>query len=193
MKTAVTILNHNLPEWTDNLYESLKPYERDDYDVIVLDNGSDKDKISKYTTLVSEQNCYFGGGLEQARRFMMESGKYDSLLFLNNDLMVHGYNFVLELRKAMEGRVKVVSPCFFNIEPNGQCHWKTMHNHQSPTPRVVPFVDLQAPLLHMDVLLALGEIDPDLYWGWGIDVLIAHLCRKHDWKMVVCDNVSMIH
>ena len=29
MKTLVVILNHNLPDYTNKLYESLKPFEKD--------------------------------------------------------------------------------------------------------------------------------------------------------------------
>ena len=40
LKTLAVIYNHNLPEMTDKLWEELKPYERDDYDLILIDNGS---------------------------------------------------------------------------------------------------------------------------------------------------------
>ena len=50
MKTLAVIYNHNMPEITDSLWESLKPYERDDYDLILIDNGSRDDRKSKYTT-----------------------------------------------------------------------------------------------------------------------------------------------
>ena len=50
MKTLAVIYNHNLPGMTDNLWEALKPYERDDYDLILIDNGSSDGGKSKYTT-----------------------------------------------------------------------------------------------------------------------------------------------
>lgn len=203
-KTAVIILNCNLPDYTDMLYESLKPYERDHYDVMVFDNGSKPEGMSKYTSYRSEVNGFFGGGFEAARQITLSDPKYDSLLFMNNDLTVHGMNFVKSLRNAMfylesvyndspiEGG-DVVSPCFFNIEPNQQCHWRTMWNWGSSRPRVVPFVDMQGPLMSRRLLEAMGPVDPDLVVGWGIDVYMAHICRQNNWKMIVCDNVSMMH
>jgi cellulose biosynthesis protein BcsQ len=62
-KSLVAILHYNTPSYTDTLYELLKPYEREDYDLIVIDNGSDLGKSSKYATFRLEENVYFGGGL----------------------------------------------------------------------------------------------------------------------------------
>lgn len=193
MKTAAIILNHNLPAYTDMLYESLKPYERNDYDVMVFDNGSSPEGTSKYTTYKSDTNGFFGGGFEAARQIVLSDNQYDSLLFLNNDLTVFGYNFVRHLRKCMLDGSRVVSPCFFNVEANGQCHWKTMHNWGMDKPRKVPFIDLQAPLIRRDVLEEMGPVDPDLILGWGLDVFIAHICNVNGWSMSVVDSVSMLH
>ena len=60
-KTLVAILHFNSTHYTDTLYEMLKPYEKDDYDLIVIDNGSDLNKTSKYTTHRLEDNVYYGG------------------------------------------------------------------------------------------------------------------------------------
>ena len=211
-KTAVIILNCNLPDYTDILFESLKPYERDDYDVMVFDNGSTPEGMSKYTTYRSETNGFFGGGFESARQITLANPEYDSLLFMNNDLTVHGMNFVRSLRSEMFSTklseddayttwwkenhpivYDVVSPCFFNIEPQGQCHWKTMRNWGSKSPREVPFVDMQGPLMSRRLLEAMGPTDPDLMYGWGLDFVMALTCERNDWKMAVCDNVSMLH
>ena len=210
MKTLAVILNCNLPTYTDFLYESLKSYERDVYDVTVFDNGSKPEGVSKYTTYRSETNGFFGGGFEAARELVVSSSIYDSLLFLNNDLTVHGVNFISALRTAMfrfefplmdndfsrAGTViqnDVVSPCFFNIEPDKQCHWKTMWNWGRKEPRIVPFVDMQGPLMSRRLLEAMGPTDPFLQYGWGIDFWMALTCERNNWKMAVLDNVSMLH
>ena len=89
MKTLAVIYNHNMPEMTDKLWESLEPYKKDDYDLILIDNGSKPEGISQYTTHETGQNTYFGGALNIAFQFFLESGEYDSLLSLNNDLILH--------------------------------------------------------------------------------------------------------
>lgn len=158
-KTAAVILNHNLPDYTDMLYESLKPYERNDYHVIVFDNGSDKAGQSKYTSYATGQNVYFGGGFNAAMGMVLDNDCYDSLLFLNNDLTIHNNRkFVKTLRDCMFSKISVienfdgtggtlvkkeilppnipafdiVSSTFYNDEETdlkGGCHWKTMKNY----------------------------------------------------------------
>jgi GT2 family glycosyltransferase len=216
-KTAAIILNHNLPVWTDRLYKSLKPYERDDYELMVFDNGSKEENVSEHTTFRSEENLYFGGGFHAGMQVVLEDEQYDSMLFLNNDLTVFGYNFVRTLREAMFREVAdgyglygaprglapintkieiihdIVSPCFYNIEPEGQCHWKTMHNWGSNIPREVSFIDFQCPLISRRLLKEVDQIDADLMYGWGVDTYLAILCKKKGWEMAVLDYVSVLH
>ena len=66
MKTLVVIYNHNMADLTDQLFEALKPYEKDLYDTVIIDNGSRPEEKSKYTTYETEKNCYFGGALNLA-------------------------------------------------------------------------------------------------------------------------------
>lgn len=204
MKTAAIILNHNLPDYTDMLYESLKPYERDDYDLMVFDNGSPKEGVSKYTSYRSEENGYFGGGFHAAMEIVLADEQYDSMLFLNNDLTVHPYNFVKVLREEMfsaripqlstgDENFDVVSPTFYNVEPKGQCHWKTMHNYGKKDTRQVPFIDFQCPLISKRLLKEVGRIHPSLSMGFGIDFLFALTCQDKDWKMGVVDRLSVLH
>ena len=181
-KTAVIILNCNLPDYTDMLYESLKPYERNDYDLMVFDNGSTPEGMSKYTTYRSEVNGFFGGGFEAARQIVLTDERYDSLLFMNNDLTVHPYNFVRALRNEMfdpTGNIvfDVVSPCFYNVEANGQCHWKTVHCFGNESIRTVPYVDFQSPLISRRLLSEIGPIHPTLMMGFGIDFHLALFCK----------------
>jgi hypothetical protein len=136
---------------------------------------------------------------------VLEDEQYDSMLFLNNDLTVHPYNFVRSLRNGMYPdpwfpanppvlqNFDVVSPCFYNVEPDGQCHWKTMHNWGSKAPREVPFIDFQCPLISRRLLEDISQIDADLMWGWGIDTLFAITCKQKGYKMAVIDYLSVLH
>ena len=100
-KTLAAILHYNTTKYTDSLYEMLKPYEREDYDLVVIDNGSDKDKTSKYTTFRLEENVYYGGGLDVTMNYFIDNTQYDSMMLLNSDLIIHGQNFVKSLRNEL--------------------------------------------------------------------------------------------
>jgi GT2 family glycosyltransferase len=192
-KTLAVILHYNTPEMTDRLYEQLKPYEGADYELVVLDNGSPEDGRSKYTNYRCSENVYFGGGLNLAMNILLENPQYDSLLFLNSDLIVHGYRFVKTLRKEMfEGGYKIISPAVIQPEKS-QCHWPTMHCWNSDVVRDVPWIDFQCPLIHRDLIEKINQFDTDLIFGWGIDVYSGVICNENGWKQGVVDYCPAIH
>lgn len=197
MKTAAFILNHNLPEYTDTLYESLKPFEKDTYDVFVIDNGSNDVGTSKYTSFKLEQNVYFGGGFNAAMQYTIDNKEYDSMLFLNNDLVIHSYNFVKSLREEMfngsEIKYDIVAPSFYNIEPKGQCFWKSMHNWCSADVREVDYIDFQSPLISRRLLEHVKEIDADLIYGWGVCFYFAMVAKKYGYKLGMVDRCCILH
>lgn len=181
-----------MPEITDKLWESLKPYERDDYDLIIIDNGSKPEGKSKYTTYETGQNTYFGGALNIALDFFLQNDQYDSLLSLNNDLILQGPNFVKTLRKEMHaGDFKIISPCVLQVE--NQCKWKYMHCWNSEETREVKWVDFQAPLIHRDFIEKIKQFPNELIYGWGQDVLSGIICEQEGWKVGVVDRCPLIH
>lgn len=192
-KTAAFILNHNLPDYTDMLYESLKPYERTDYDLFVIDNASSTEGKSKHTSFELEENVYFGGGLNAAMQYTLENKEYDSMMFLSNDLTIHPYNFVKALREEMLSGYDIVSPSFYNVEPNKQCFWKSMHSWSAKDTRLVDYIDFQCPLISRRLLEEVKEISPDLKYGWGICFYFALLAKQKNWKLGMVDRCCVLH
>jgi len=191
MKTLAVIYNHNLPSITDSLWESLYPYCKDDYDMMLIDNGSTPEGKSRHTTHETGQNTYFGGALNIAMQFFLDSD-YDSLLSLNNDLILQGPNFVKTLRDEMfKGDYKIVSPSVLQV--NNQCKWKYMHCWNSKGTRDVKWVDFQAPLLHRDLVEKINQFPDELMYGWGQDVLSGVICEQENWKVGVVDKCPLIH
>jgi hypothetical protein len=200
MKTLAIILHYNTPQYTDALFEILEPEQKSgNYDLIVLDNGSDEGKKSKYNSHTLDTNVYFGGGLNAAMDWMMAVPDYDSLLFLNSDLIV-GNNFVKALRgDAFLNGWDVSSPCIIQPEKT-QNHWKQMLPWGSSRGREVRWIDLQCPLIsrrfvqHIhDTKTTENYIDPLLIRGWGIDMWLGIICETQGWRTGVCDHVPAVH
>lgn len=194
MKTLVAILQYNTFELTDSLYETLKPYEEDIYDVAVIDNGSHKDKVSKYTTHALEENVRYGGGVSVILDLFLESSEYDSVIILNNDILLHGANYIKTLREEMfKGDFKLISPCILEPHTGDQTIWKTMRPWNTGATREVPFIDYQAPMFSRELAEKIHPIPSKLIYGWGIDCLSAMICEENNWKMGVCDKTPTIH
>lgn len=191
-KSLVAILHYNTTSYTDTLYELLKPYERDDYDLIVIDNGSDIGKSSKYSTFRLDENVYFGGGLDVTMNYFIENKQYDSMMLLNSDLVVHGHNFVRSLRKELFSYedLVLVSGCVLQPEKN-QCHWKMIHNWGHNQLRFVPWVDYQCSLLKRRLVEEIKGFGSR--FGWVQDVMTGIVCEDNNWKIAVCDWLPVIH
>ena len=193
MKTLVVILQYNTHHLTDSLYETLKPYEEDVYDLVVLDNGSEEGKVSKYATYALEENGYYGGGLNAALGLFIES-QYDSVMVLNNDILCHGKDYVKTLRQEMfDNDFMIISPCVLEPHTGDQTIWKPMRPWHTGTTRIAPFVDFQAPLLRREFVEEIYPFDHQLRYGWGQDHLSGIICDQKGWKIGVCDKVPIIH
>lgn len=191
-KSLVAILHYNSTKYTDVLYEMLKPYEKGDYDLVVIDNGSDEDKKSKYTTFRLEENVYYGGGLDVTMDYFIEQKQYDSMILLNSDLIIHGYNFIKGLREELLSRedYMIVSGCVLQPERN-QCHWKMVHNWGHKEIRQVPWADYQCSLLKREFVEHVKGFGSK--FGWVQDVMSGIICYDKGWKIGVCDWLPVIH
>lgn len=191
-KSLIVILHYNTIKYTDVLYEMLKPYERDDYELIVLDNGSDIEKSSKYTTHRSDENTCFGGALDMAMELFIESPQYDSLGFYSSDIMLHGNTFVKTLREQLfkQKDLMVISPCVIQPEQS-QCFWKQMHCWNSTDLRIVPFVDYMCPLMKREFVEKAKSFGSK--YGWVQDLMTGFICEDNKWKIGVCDWTPIIH
>jgi Methyltransferase domain len=189
-KTAVFILNHNLPEETDALYSSLAPYQGQDYDLFVLDNGSNEGRSAKNSTHHLKENIFWGGALNWAFRFIIENSNYDSLLFLNNDLSLNPSGFVSGLRRELfSGGYQLITPTLAGISqpwPQMQC-WYTGQT------RPVKWIDMQAPLFHRMLIESVGQFDESLKYGWGQELACARVCEAKSWSTGVADHICVEH
>lgn len=191
-KSLVVIIHHNTIDYTDALYEMLKPYEGDDYEVVVLDNGSHEGKSSKYTTYRSEENTGYGGGLDLSMGLLLENPQYDSVAVLNSDLILHGYNLMKELRKALFSQpdLMVVSPCVIQPKPN-QCFWKAMHCWNATEVRIVPSVDFQFVLMKREFVEKVKAFES--HYGWVQDMMTSFHCEDNGWKIGIVDWCPIVH
>ena len=193
MKTLAIILNHNLPEYTNFLYNELKKHQTESYDVLIFDNASSYEGQPDVVHLQTLENCYFGGAMNLVFDFILENEEYDSLLFLSNDIILHGYNFVDTLRKEMfEQDYTILSPSVLQVrlEPD---MWKQMHNYGTQNVRQVPWVDFMSPLIHRRLIEEIKQFDNRLIYGWGLDIYAGLVCEQKDWKIGIVDYLTIAH
>jgi len=91
-RVAVLMVSHNYPQLTDNLCEKIIERTKGvDYDLYVIETGSQLNLLSKYTSLWVNDSCRMTRGfnlLKHYADFMLESKsnqKYDAYVLFVND------------------------------------------------------------------------------------------------------------
>jgi hypothetical protein len=123
MKSIATIiLNRNLPDPTDKLYEHLKKYDNKETDVYVLEAGSDKEKLSKNCTWhanseqIIKQGLRYSRGMNYALLNLWKEKKwkqYDAFFLITNDSELSPDKTLAPMKKILQDhpRVGILSPC----------------------------------------------------------------------------------
>jgi hypothetical protein len=127
-KVSIIILNWNGLEDTIECLESLKKITYPNYEVIVVDNGSEgndvevlREKFDDWVHLIgNDRNYGFAEGSNIGMRYALANLNPNYILLLNNDTVVDP-DFLTELVKAAESDVKIgiVGPKTYSYgEPN---------------------------------------------------------------------------
>lgn len=124
-KISIIILNWNGLNHTVQCLESLKKISYPNYEIILVDNGSDnnegevlKNKYKDYIRLIKiRKNRGFAGGNNIAIQKVIEEKKSKYILFLNNDTIVKK-DFLEKLVEEIERneRIGIVSPKILKID-----------------------------------------------------------------------------
>lgn len=115
------ILNRNLPEPTDRLYEHLLKYDSYKNDIYVLEAGSDQNKLSKYCTWYADEPQIIKMGLRYSRGMnyallkLFKDKKwenYDAFFLITNDTELNQKPTIEELVKILKDhpRIGILSP-----------------------------------------------------------------------------------
>ena len=194
-KTLYIILNHNAGQISTIYYEEMKYYqEQDNFDLLLIDNGSKPSERSMHTTHSFKKNVYFNGAIQWAFKYMLDHPEYEYLVFSNNDIFLHGYRFVENMVTiAEENNFTMIAPA--GIEGNaGQNFWPIMHCWYKKEPRVVPWIDFICPFINRRLIEEIQQFPS--WWrtpSYGFDDYCSIICNRKGWKIAVSDLMTIFH
>ncbi len=121
-RVATIILNRNLPEPTEKLYEHIYNNENNLTDIFVIEAGSDKELVSKYCTWHVKKDDVLVKGLRYCRGmnyalFELSKSKkfesYDAFFLLTNDTILCQKNTLERLLEILDNhkQLGIISPC----------------------------------------------------------------------------------
>ena len=121
-RVATIILNRNLPEVTELLYDHIKKFDGEVTDIFIVEAGSDTSKLTKHCTWhanwdeASQHGLRYGRGMNFGLSQLWKEGKfrnYDAFFLLTNDTELEQCPSVAPLMKIMNEHPKlgILSPC----------------------------------------------------------------------------------
>ena len=121
-RVATIILNRNLPEPTEKLYEYIHDNENELTDIFVVEAGSDKERLSKYCTWHVTKDDAIKKGLRYCRgmnyalielKSHQNYEDYDAFFLLTNDTILCQKNTIKKLIDILDNHnhLGIISPC----------------------------------------------------------------------------------
>jgi hypothetical protein len=199
---AIGILSYNMPELTDALVEQIKSKIKIPYKLIVFDNGSDKEKRSKYTTHFIEENTRLTGGMNNILHIARnEVDGLEGIWLCTSDICLVDkdvdYLLSMALKCKSNESIGVIHPSLIKPVENYAYPWmiKIPGNelHKGYTINH-PMVDIICPFYTKKALDVIGwEFEKRFEYGWGIDWLSCYQVRKAGLKIAVDFDILISH
>jgi len=206
-KTATIILNRNLPVPTNLLVEHLQQFDGGSTDIYVVEAGSDKNNISKYSTWYVDSEEVLRHGMRYSRG--MNYGllqlwnsdnwkQYDSFFLITNDTKFpSNQNTISELQQLMieNPKLGIISPCSEKwgernlIGPESLKYFWFIHNNAYFLRKelVEQLINTDNPS-YMDFLF-----DGDNFRGYLVESELIAKAYANDWAAAITTKVFSEH
>lgn len=201
-RVATIILNRNLPEVTERLYEHLSKYDGDQTDIYVVEAGSDPGRLSRCTTWhansadVLVNGLRYGRGMNYGLVQLVKEGKfesYDAFFLLTNDTEFKAAPTLSPLMQILNEhpRVGILSPC--------SERWGERLLLKDETTKYFWFIHNNAYLLRREFIESICDKEqPDLmsflfdgsnFRGYGSEHELVAKAYANDWAAAITSQV----
>jgi GT2 family glycosyltransferase len=186
-KVAVFIVNYNMPERTDKLFERLSDDDQNRC-VYVIDNGSDLLPISPYTSIVIPMNLQTTGGWMYAyEKIKRGKQKFFAYMFMITSAEIpkqeHFLKPLVDILLKDKDAV-IVHPA---LTKDSTTYWQHMKTDGSGKDRRTWMADNIACLYRADWFDE-NSFDKELLYGWGIDLEASWKARSQGKHIWICEN-----
>lgn len=181
MKIIGLILSYNNPIMTDRLVENIQAIFKTNFEYIVLDNGSDSDKISKYTTHTLEYNIRMTGGFNAGINAIKKKyPDYDAIWFFTNDCFFYDTGKCpLENSRYFLEKYPDIGILHPSESTEVDVCYDVKYDEKINGVKIVTEYDIVCPILTKEAIeLMDGKFNPALYQGWGSDHESSYIIRK---------------
>ena len=190
---AVILTNYNMPERADAIAEHLEKYCEWPYDLYLVDNGSDLVPPAENTTVFLPENVQTTGGwlagLQVAKDSPVDYFAYwlmiTSMEFpFTDDVLTYLMEYMLE-----DDELVGIHPALTDGSTTAWGHLKVRVTDEFP--RRTWMIDNIAALWRADWFDEIGWFDPEMIYGWGVDLETCYRAREQGKKLAV-DDCSVV-
>ena len=195
-RTAIIIVNYNMPEQTDALVEHIQKTVKLPHDLIVVDNGSDLVEPSEHSTFIIPENVQTTQGFLQGLEYA-DSLRHDYfaywLIITSAEFMVNDFRDPLEiLLSTLED-----DPLAYAVQPSmifdGDEAWSSMLSPRGKNKaRRVWGIDYISTLFRTPKFNEIGRFRGELTMMWGVPGECNWKARKNGWHIYVHDRYTMM-
>lgn len=192
-KVAVVIVNYNMPEKTDALYEYLEKNSTYPHDIYIVDNGSDLAEKSQYTDVFIKKNIQTTGGwlrgLEEADK---EPYEYFAYMFLitSTNFEEESKDPITSMVKKLKDDIKAVA-IHASLTQQSILWWKHLINRNGKGYRRTWFIDNICSMYRSDWFDKNGRFDKELIYAHGIDLEMCYKARMQKYSIWIDDNIQV--
>lgn len=198
-KIAILVVSHNNPDLTDSLCNAIIQRTKGvDYDLHVIETGSNLQKVSKFMTLWVKEGVRMTRGFNLLKRYAdftahQKGYSYDAYhLFVNDAKYIDDKDMTSILWEQMSTLPDCgqINPYQSNIK-----HPHVRQNKMALTgARKESFSEIICPLIRADVWNSMPDLlDNRFFYGWGLDYDIPHQLHKTKWRLYISDSVGVFH
>lgn len=200
-KVCILVVSHNFPELTDSLCDGIvKRTKNVDYDLHVIETGSQLNNCSKYATMWVSDGCRMTRGFNNLKQYAdrllnYKSGKkYDAyMLFVNDAKFIDDQDIVSLLYNDMKQYPDCgqIHPYQSNIYHPHRKLGKFTENQT----RKESFAEIICPMISAKAWDVCGTslLDDRFYYGWGLDYDMPYQFHKNGFKTYITDKVGIFH
>lgn len=133
----------------------------------------------------SKLGTHFTESFNVALETFMRS-KFSHAMICNNDIDLD-YDRLIQLENAVRRKKGIFSPII------NSPHSAVMSKKGNATYRKVPWVEFVCPIIHKDVVKAVGLLDTGMPRGWGIELDYCYRARKAGFNTYLVQDIAIHH
>lgn len=198
---CILVVSHNFPELTDSLCDGIIQRTKGvDYDLHVIETGSQLNNCSKYSTMWVSDGCRMTRGFNNLKAHAdrvlkyKENKKYNAyMLFVNDAKFIDDRDIVSIMYNEMKDRDDCgqIHPYQSNIYPP-HIRLGKMPDNQT---RKESFAEIICPMISAKAWNTCGDdlLDNRFYYGWGLDYDMPYQFHKNGFRTYITDKVGIFH